>query len=87
MIITLILITVIVLLISISIFFIRNLLRQNKELESMIINERNYIHDRLTSTLTRLREIDSIGAFESDDEVGSIFTDIKQLIEETRDDI
>jgi hypothetical protein len=30
---------------------------------------------------TTMKEIDSTGAFESDDEVGSVFTDLKEIVE------
>jgi hypothetical protein len=30
---------------------------------------------------TTMKEIDSTGAFESDDEVGSVFADLKEIVE------
>ena len=61
---------------------VRNLLRQNHQLEDAVLNERDTIHREFSKTLETLREIDSKGAFESDDEVGAIFNDIKQAITE-----
>jgi|TARA_R100000742_G_C4268032_1_gene86318 hypothetical protein len=38
--------------------------------------------DRVSNTYQELKKIDSTGHFEADDEVGSIFTSIKETIEE-----
>ena len=38
--------------------------------------------DRVAGTWEEIKTIDSTGHFEADDEVGSIFTSIKQTIEE-----
>lgn len=40
----------------------------------------------LNEMLTRMREIDSRGSFESDDEVGYVFTQLKTIIEEYTND-
>lgn len=37
--------------------------------------------------VTNMREVDSRGAFESDDEVGSTFQELKTLVDEYNDDI
>jgi hypothetical protein len=41
----------------------------------------NDIQQLLTRMLERMRAIDSAGLFESDDEVGSVFTQLKEVIE------
>lgn len=38
--------------------------------------------DRVSNTYQELKKIDSTGHFEADDEIGSIFTSIKETIEE-----
>jgi hypothetical protein len=59
---------------------IYNLLNKLERYEDAIAeNTENYIQ-----ILNAMKEIDSTGAFESDDEVGSTFTDLKNLIEKNK---
>jgi hypothetical protein len=44
-----------------------------------LVNE--YTLDRLESMLNEMRAIDLKGSFESDDEVGVVFTELKDIIE------
>jgi hypothetical protein len=57
-----------------------NLLRKLEVLENIVEeNTQTYIE-----ILNAMKEIDSTGAFESDDEVGSTFQDLKNLIERNK---
>ena len=57
-------------------YAIYNLLNKLERYEDVIaMNTDNYIQ-----ILNAMKEIDSTGAFESDDEVGSTFQDLKNLI-------
>lgn len=57
-----------------------NLLRKLEVLETIVEENTNtYIQ-----ILNAMKEIDSTGAFESDDEVGSTFTDLKNLIDRNK---
>lgn len=82
-----IIITTIALLVLISvILFIRgySLVKRMETLEDMIIryDEREgQTTAILEMMLKQMREIDIRGSFESDDEVGSVFTELKNLIE------
>jgi hypothetical protein len=59
---------------------IYNLLNKLERYEDVIaMNTDTYIQ-----ILNAMKEIDSTGAFESDDEVGSTFTDLKTLIEKNK---
>jgi len=40
------------------------------------------IRKRMLDTYTKMGEIDTLGAFEADDDVGIIFTELKTLIDE-----
>jgi hypothetical protein len=68
------------------ILFIRgfNIVKQNEKLADSI---RNYdskqfeTQMKLELMLSEMREIDLRGSFESDDEVGSVFTELKTIIE------
>lgn len=61
-------------------YVIWNLLRKLEALETIVEENTNtYIQ-----ILNAMKEIDSTGAFESDDEVGSTFQDLKNLIEKNQ---
>ncbi len=74
-------IIIILVIISLSLTYgVWNLLRKLERYEDTIAeNTENYIQ-----ILNAMKEIDSTGAFESDDEVGSTFTDLKNLIEKNK---
>ena len=42
------------------------------------------IRQRIFDTYTQMGEIDTLGAFESDDDVGIIFKELKSLVDELR---
>jgi DNA gyrase/topoisomerase IV subunit A len=85
--ITIILITSIILLVILSIIlFIRgySLVKRMETLEDIIIrydDREEQTKAILEMMLKQMREIDIRGSFESDDEVGSVFTQLKDLIE------
>jgi predicted PurR-regulated permease PerM len=78
-------ISVILLIISTILFFRGfNLIERIEELEDLInVYELrdDETKEALNSMLEQMREIDLKGSFESDDEVGSVFTQLKTIIE------
>jgi ABC-type multidrug transport system fused ATPase/permease subunit len=61
-----------------------SLVRQNETLQDIVVEnqeEREQTQEVLENMLKQMREIDLRGSFESDDEVGSVFTQLKDLIE------
>jgi hypothetical protein len=74
-------IVILLILISLSLTYaVWNLLQKLERYEDVIAeNTENYIQ-----ILNAMKEIDSNGAFQSDDEVGTIFTDLKTLIEKNK---
>jgi HPt (histidine-containing phosphotransfer) domain-containing protein len=66
---------------------VRNLLRQNEQLEDRLISSVNEIRGRIGNTLEQMREIDNREAFEKDDEVGASFSELKKLIEDLNNEI
>ena len=60
---------------------VRNLLRQNEQLEDRLVQTVTYIRDRVNGALTEMRKLDNREAFEKDDEVGVTFNEIKKIIE------
>ena len=62
-------------------YIIWNLMRKTELLETWIED----FCDRITRVQQELKDIDSTGHFEADDEVGSIFDSIKEVINELND--
>ena len=58
-----------------------NLMRKTELLETWVED----FGDRVTRVQQELKDIDSTGHFEADDEVGSIFESIKEVINELND--
>ena len=61
------------------------LVSQSNELRNIIseyMDREETTEKALQSMLTRMRELDMNGSFESDDEVGYVFTQLKNIIEE-----
>jgi hypothetical protein len=62
-------------------FAIRNLLRQNEELEDTLLESMTEVKLKITTALDALKAADLKGSFESDDEVGVVFNEMKEIIE------
>lgn len=66
-------------LIGIGIFL---LIRRNNALEKAILQQRDYI-DAISIIIKnsedRLKELDQLGAFEADDEVGAFFKNLREI--------
>jgi hypothetical protein len=58
------------------------LIRRNSALEKAVIEQQQYI-DAISIVISdsdrRLRELDTIGAFEADDEVGTFFQNLREI--------
>jgi len=65
--------------IGIGIFF---LIRRNNILEKAVVDQQQYI-DAISILIAdsdaRLRELDTMGAFETDDEVGTFFKNLREI--------
>lgn len=67
-----------------------NLVKQNEQLRDAITeyDDRQFeTQERLESMLQKMREIDIRGSFESDDEVGAVFSELKETIETYKNEI
>jgi len=67
-----------------------NFVKQNEQLIDVIIKYDGRQIDtqiKVESMLERMREIDLNGSFESDDEVGSVFTQLKDIVETYKNEI
>ena len=65
------------LLITISFFIIRNLLRKNELLEDFITKQ----SDAINACDKRLKEIDDKGIFYADDQIGFFFKEVQKIQE------
>jgi hypothetical protein len=72
----------------ITIFIISSLLIGSLYVNYNLFRKLEVLEDEIENNLTifkgiytTMKEIDSTGAFESDDEVGSVFADLKEMVE------
>jgi len=85
---TVILINVIVILVGVIGYVIWNLMKKVEKLESMIEVQERYItdfYDLVKQSELKIKEIDSKQLFQSDDEVGFFFTNLKNIQEALSD--
>lgn len=67
-----------------------SLIKQNEQLIDTISEydiRQSETKSKLESMLERMREIDIRGSFEADDEVGSVFSELKSIIETYKNEI
>ncbi len=67
-----------------------NFVKQNEQLRDsiQIYDDRQFrTEEKLESMLQTMREIDMRGSFESDDEVGAVFSELKETIETYKNEI
>jgi len=67
--------------IGIGIFF---LIRRNNTLEKAVVDQQQYIDSIsiiIQNSQQKLDELDTLGAFKTDDEVGTFFQNLKQIQE------
>jgi hypothetical protein len=58
-----------------------NLLKQNEEFEDTVFDTISDVKTKVSTALDALRDIDLKGSFESDDEVGVVFKELKEIVE------
>ena len=61
---------------------VRNLLRQNEQLEEDLVGTISGVVTTITQANEKMKQADIRGSFESDDEVGSVFTELKRIVNE-----
>ena len=73
---------IVVHLIEIAIIGVILLIRRNSALEKAVVQQREYmdaISIIINNSNEKLKELDSLGAFEADDEVGTFFKNLKEI--------
>ena len=79
-----------ILLLGVASYGIYNLLRRNEVLEDLVNEQATKLADIRTTILdieSKLVSLDIKGSFESDDEVGFFFTEIKKLSSELKETV
>ena len=66
---------------------VRNLLRQNEQLEDRLLSLIRDTREKVSTSLQKMRDIDNRQAFEKDDEVGITFNQLNKIIEELNNEI
>lgn len=66
---------------------VRNLLKQNEQLEDRVVGTVNSIRDRVQQSLDEMRRLDIKEAFEKDDEVGVTFSELKKIVEDLNEQL
>lgn len=65
----------------------RNILLQNEELEDTLLETIMDVQQKVGTAYQTMQDVDIRGSFESDDEVGAVFTELKDIIEKLNETI
>jgi len=66
---------------------VRNLLRQNEQLEDRVVQITDETIEKVSNALTQMRDLDNKEVFEKDDEVGVTFNELKKVVEDLNDQL
>lgn len=66
---------------------IRNLLKQNEQLEDRLVTLMGDVRNRVSTALENMRSLDNREVFEKDDEVGVTFDELKKIVEDLENEI
>jgi hypothetical protein len=66
---------------------IRNVLKQNEELEDTLADVIEGTRVKIENALQQMRDIDTREVFEKDDEVGATFEQLKNIIEDLNQEL
>ena len=64
---------------------VRNLLKQNEQLEDDLVGTSNGVVQTINEANEKMKQADLRGSFESDDEVGTVFTELKGIVTDLND--
>ena len=64
---------------------VRNLLKQNEQLEDDLVGTISGVVQTITEANEKMKQADLRGSFESDDEVGTVFTELKGIVTDLND--
>ena len=66
---------------------VRNLIKQNEELEDTLVEVVEGTRTRVETALQQMKDIDTREVFEKDDEVGATFEQLKTIIEDLNQEL
>ena len=66
---------------------VRNLLKQNEQLEDRLVETNDFVKNKVEASLDNMKRLDFKQAFEKDDEVGVTFQELKKVVEELNNDL
>ena len=66
---------------------VRNLIKQNEELEDTLVEVVEGTRTRVETALQQMKDIDTREVFEKDDEVGATFEQLKNIIEDLNQEL
>jgi len=66
---------------------VRNLLKQNEQLEDRLVETNDFVKNKVQASLDNMKKLDFKQAFEKDDEVGVTFQELKKVVEELNNDL
>jgi competence protein ComGC len=66
---------------------VRNLLKQNEQLEDRLVETNDFVKNKVQASLDNMKRLDFKQAFEKDDEVGATFHELKKVVEELNNDL
>ena len=66
---------------------VRNLLKQNEQLEDRLIETITSVRNKIEISLENMRRLDNKQAFEKDDEVGVTFDELKKIVEDLNEQL
>jgi len=66
---------------------VRNLLKQNEQLEDRLVETNDFVKNKVEASLENMKRLDFKQAFEKDDEVGASFQELKKVVEELNNDL
>jgi hypothetical protein len=66
---------------------VRNLIKQNEELEDTLVGVVEGTRIRVETALQQMKDIDTREVFEKDDEVGATFEQLKNIIEDLNQEL
>ncbi len=66
---------------------VRNLIKQNEELEDTLVEVVEGTRIRVETALQQMKDIDTREVFEKDDEVGATFEQLKNIIEDLNQEL
>ena len=66
---------------------VRNLLKQNEQLEDRLVETNDFVKNKVQASLDNMKRLDFKQAFEKDDEVGVTFQELKKVVEELNNDL